>query len=230
MLGIHFGMTGAIHIQGKKAAVKYQGFDASKREGSSWPPKHTKLALDLGKRSDKSNDVCCRISFSNSRRFGRVRLCFGDPLVVLPWSNLGYDPLEGAWPIQKIVDAISSKRSPIKSVLLDQSIIAGIGNWMADDILLEAKLHPGVRACDLSHDDIINLASAVKIIASVAVSVNADASRFPDHWLFHGRWTSARVTRDGKSVSSTKIGGRTTFYIPSVQKKKMRGKKREREG
>ena len=206
----------------------YQGFDASKRESTFWPPKHTKLALDLGKPVDAGNAVCCRIAFSNSRRFGRVRLCSGDPRAVSPWRELGFDPLEGPWPLQTIASVITSKRSPIKSVLLDQSVIAGIGNWMADDVLLQARLHPGTRSCDLTPDEISTLTSAIKTVAGIAVKAGADASKFPRHWLFHGRWTMARKTLDGKSVSTTKIGGRTTFFVPSVQKKAKRGTKRSR--
>jgi len=99
--------------------------------------------------------------------------------------------------------------------------------------MYRAKLHPEQRASDLDIDQVTSLHQAIIYISETAVAANSDSSLFPKDWLFHCRWES-RVpkkrtgsggggpitTADGHKVEFIKVGGRTTAFVPSVQKKK----------
>ena len=95
-----------------------------------------------------------------------------------PVSELGFDILADRPSIDDLAAGLRS-RSAIKSVLLDQSFSAGVGNWVSDQILHTAKIHPSERACDLNREQLADLQKALIEVPTVAVAVNADDSRYP---------------------------------------------------
>jgi len=141
-----------------------------------------------------------RVAFSDARRFGRIRLQ-QDPAREPPIARLGFDPLEGL------------PSAP------DQSLFAGVGNWVADEVLYQARLSPHRPARSLSPAEVRRLRRSLQDVIERAVSVNADSDRFPATWLFHTRWgrrAGALTARDEAIVHET-IGGRTTAWVPSRQ-------------
>ncbi len=92
-------------------------------------------------------------------------------------------PRSGNWP-----QLIGSRKAPIKAVLLDQSTFAGVGNWIADEVLYQAAIRPQRKASGLSKVEVGRLRSTLLRIIRRAVAVNADSDRFPRAWLFHRRW------------------------------------------
>ncbi len=74
-----------------------------------------------------------------------------------------------------------------KSVLLDQSIFAGVGNWIADEILCQAKIAPKRSASSVQNAEIRRLIKALPVVISTAVKANADYKKFPKYWLFNSR-------------------------------------------
>merc|ERR1719484_508671 len=97
---------------------------------------------------------------------------------------------------------LAKRHAPIKAVLLDQNaVVCGVGNWVGDDARLREAI---VGVCETACD------------------ANADSSAFPETWLFHHRWikqTTGSVDTPIGRVHFDTIGGRTTAFIPSVQKK-----------
>lgn len=84
------------------------------------------------------------------------------------------------------------KRScPIKSLLLDQSFSAGVGNWVADEVLYHARVHPEQRCNALSGVQVESIWKWTSEVCRVAVEANADDEKFPEDWLFRHRWVSA---------------------------------------
>ena len=83
-------------------------------------------------------------SFTDKRRFARVRL-FNDPETVPPISELGPDALFEPMSVDNFVDSLSRKKIGIKALLLDQSFISGIGNWIADEVLYQVLVEKIVR-------------------------------------------------------------------------------------
>ena len=190
----HFGMTGSFHV--------YRGEDER--------PTYLKAELTM--------DDGVRLGYRCLRRIGRVRL-FTDPEREEPIASLGFDPLLDLATPDEFAEALARRRGPIKSILLDQSFAAGVGNWIADEILFQARVHPRTRGCDLDRDQVKRLRARMKAIVDKAVAVDADASRFPKRWLFHHRWGKRADARTaaGDPVTFATIGGRTTAWVPAVQ-------------
>ena len=158
------------------------------------------------------------MAFIDPRRFGRVWLTDD------PWQNsrikkLGYDPLIDFPAATVLGERLKKRKKAIKSVLLDQALFAGIGNWLADEILYHARLSPHHLASDLTSAQVKALHKQILAVIKKAVAVDADYERFPKTWLFNERWgkkKTAKTTR-GKIIHE-EIGGRTTAWVPSHQK------------
>jgi formamidopyrimidine-DNA glycosylase len=190
----HFGMTGDFHYLGPKAAT----------------PRFLVLELTL--------DDERRFAFTDPRRFGRLRLAH-DPRNEPPLKDLGHDPLFGLPATPELAVLMGSRKAPIKAVLLDQSVFAGVGNWIADEVLYQAAIRPHRRAADLSTKEIARLRNTILRVIRRAVAVNADSDRFPEGWLFHHRWGRVAGSRTslGEAIVHDTVGGRTTAWVPSRQ-------------
>ena len=159
-----------------------------------------------------------RFAFTDPRRFGRLRLAH-DPRNESPLRNLGHDPLFGLPPTAELAALIGTRKAPIKAVLLDQAVFAGVGNWIADEVLYQAGIRPQRRAADLSRIEVARLRTTLLRVIRRAVSVNADSDRFPPGWLFHHRWgrVAGSHTSAGEAIVHDTVGGRTTAWVPSRQ-------------
>ncbi|HRB11528.1 MAG TPA: DNA-formamidopyrimidine glycosylase family protein [Vicinamibacteria bacterium] len=191
----HFGMTGGFHFLPAAADS----------------PRFLKLELTL--------DDHRRFAFTDARRFGRLRLAH-DPRNEPPLSELGHDPFFGLPEVGDLVLQIGRRQAPIKAVLLDQATFAGVGNWIADEVLYQAGIRPQRPASDLSKAEISRLRGTLLRVIRRAVAVNADSDRFPAGWLFHRRWGRVKNSKmpDGAAIVHDTVGGRTTAWVPSRQR------------
>jgi formamidopyrimidine-DNA glycosylase len=204
----HFGMTGGF-VTPDVAALRL----ASSRKKSvetAWPPRFTKIHLVL--------DDGGELVMTNKRRLGRIRLRT-DPLSEPPLSALGFDPLLDLPAPAQFVELLRRRSAIIKPLLMDQSFAAGVGNWIADEVLYQARIDPRRRSDSLSEAEAKRIRSCLKRIVEKAVSVDADKKRFPRTWLFHRRWgkNRAAVTARGEKIRHITLGGRTTAWVPEVQ-------------
>jgi formamidopyrimidine-DNA glycosylase len=189
----HFGMSGWFEVY----------------EDPGQRPDHWKLELLAAGR---------RITFCDVRRFGRIRLQ-RDPAGEPPISELGFDPLEGLPATAELQRHLARRSAPIKAVLLDQSLFAGVGNWIADEVLFQAGISPHRLARDLGRDEVARIRRVMHAIVALAVRNDGDSSRFPKGWLFHRRWETRgdlRTSR-GESIVRETIGGRTAAWVPARQ-------------
>ena len=118
---------------------------------------------------------------------------------------------------------LRERKSPIKAVLLDQSFAAGIGNWIADEVLYQAGIAPKRRASTLSAAEAGRLRARIRSVIGGAVRAGSDSDRFPRWWLFHRRWGHRRggpsaTTVRGEHIRHETVGGRTTAWVPSAQR------------
>jgi formamidopyrimidine-DNA glycosylase len=160
-----------------------------------------------------------RLAMPDPRRFGRIRLQ-KDPERERPLHRLGFDPLLDRLDVRALGALVRRRRAPIKAVLLDQAVFAGVGNWIADEVLFQARLRPDREAAGLSKAEVERMLRRLVSIVRRAVSVDADSERFPRGWLFHQRWgrdKEARTVGNEKIVHHT-IGGRTTAWVPTRQR------------
>ncbi len=202
---LHFGMTGAIVLPSGTAVELVR---AGRSPRTTWPPPHWKLVLEL--------DDQGALAFTNARRFGRVRLR-RDPLHEPPLSELGFDPLDEMPDRAGFRRALEGRRSSLKALLLDQSFAAGVGNWVADEVLHEAGLDPRRTVDSLDEAEVGRLRTALRKVITRAVKADADPARFPAHWLFHHRWERNPTTHDGRPIRFETIAGRTTAWVPAHQ-------------
>lgn len=204
----HFGMTGAFHTPGE---VPLKRQTVKKDPEEIWPPRFTKIHLWL--------DDGGELVMTNARRLGRI-LLRDDPAHEPPVSKLGFDPLLDLPAPKQFVEAVTRRNAILKPLLMDQSFAAGVGNWIADEVLYQAKLDPRRRASSLSAEEAKRMRTCLKRIIEKAVDVNAEKKRFPKSWLFHRRWgkNSEAVTADGSPIKHITLGGRTTAWVPGVQR------------
>jgi formamidopyrimidine-DNA glycosylase len=181
---------------------------------SDWPPRFTKLHL----RFEGGGEL----ALADGRRLGRIRLR-RDPATEPPISVLGFDAWRAMPTPARFHAMLRERRSPIKAVLLDQSFAAGIGNWIADEVLYQAGIAPKRRASTLSATEAGRLRAKIRSVIGGAVRAGSDSDRFPRWWLFHRRWGHRRggppaTTVRGEHIRHETVGGRTTAWVPSAQR------------
>ncbi len=160
-----------------------------------------------------------RLAMPDARRFGRIRL-LDEPEREPPLAGLGFDPLLDPPEESALVHLLARRHAPIKAVLLDQGTFAGVGNWLADEVLFQARIRPDRAASGLSASEVRRLRSRLLSIVNRAVAVDADSDRFPRGWLFHRRWgrDAEALTAQGERIVHHTIGGRTTAWVPARQR------------
>jgi formamidopyrimidine-DNA glycosylase len=205
----HFGMTGGFHAPRARGVRLVSS--GSREAGDGWPPRFVKLRLTF--------DDGGELAMSDARRLGRVRLRM-DPRMEPPISDLGFDALLGLPSPALFADLLGERSAPMKAVLLDQSFAAGVGNWIADEVLYQARVAPRRPARSLSRAEARHVRSALRSVVATAVAARADSERFPRTWLFHRRWGRGAdaITVRGEKIRHDTIGGRTTAWVPGVQR------------
>jgi formamidopyrimidine-DNA glycosylase len=204
---VHFGMAGGLSTS-NRSAVRLKS--SRGRPQSAWPPRFTRLLL----RFDDGGEL----AIADGRRLGRIRLR-RDPATEPPIVDLGFDALRGLPSPARFRALARGRAAPVKALLLDQSFAAGVGNWIADEVLYQAGISPRRRAGTLSDAELDRLRRRLQSIVRIAVGVGADSDRFPRSWLFHRRWDRRPgVTRRGHVIRRDTIGGRTTAWVPAVQR------------
>jgi formamidopyrimidine-DNA glycosylase len=122
------------------------------------PDKHTHVVLEL--------DDGRRLHYQDSRKFGRLWLV-ADPEAVV--YRLGPEPLAEHFSVEGMAARLTGRKAPIKALLLDQSIVAGVGNIYADEALFSARIHPARPGGALTHEEIERLHGAIRQILATAI-------------------------------------------------------------
>ncbi|KAM7191594.1 hypothetical protein V8F33_008826 [Rhypophila sp. PSN 637] len=218
---MHFGMTGWMHVKGDQTA--YTNYYKSKKpeELEEWPPKYWKFQLKT------EEDPVVEVAYTDPRRFGRVRLvdCPGDSIRKhSPLVENGPDPVVDTdiFTEEYLEKKMRSRHVPIKALLLDQAFLSGIGNWVGDEVLYQAKLHPEQYCDDFSGSEIKELYHSIRYVCQLAVDKLGDSDQFPENWLFNHRWGKGKKASklpNGEKLAFVTVGGRTSCFAPNVQKK-----------
>lgn len=205
---IHLGMTGQVRTPDDDPLR----LESSPREvDRDWPPRFWKLLLRL----DDGGEV----AVTNARRLGRIRLR-DDPESEPPISRLGFDPLLDMPTPGRFRERLRARRGALKAVLLDQAFVAGVGNWIADEVLYQAGVDPRRTPASLDDAEIRRVHAKLRAVVRRACEADADKARFPRTWLFHARWgrVAGAVTPRGEPIEHLEVAGRTTAFVPSVQR------------
>eukprot|EP00798_Chlamydomonas_sp_ICE-L_P001400 gene1400-32770_t len=151
---------------------------------------------------------------------GVLGLMGADPGSEEPMKSLAPDAYHELPSLDEFCATLSKRKCPIKALLLAQeALVCGIGNWIADEVLYQALIHPEQMCNSLSKDQVALLRDKIIYVLKLAVDVNADHSFFPTTWLFHYRWTGQKASSiGGKAIDFIKVGSRTSAYVPALQK------------
>jgi formamidopyrimidine-DNA glycosylase len=206
-LGIHLGMSGELSV----AAPDHL------------PGKHDHLVLVTQNHA---------LVFNDPRMFGSIDFYVGkEP--PLWWSKIAPAILSKEFTDDAVAAFLQRRgRAPIKAVMLMQERFPGVGNWMADEILWRAAIHPRRLAGSLTKKEITTLwrecrnvcRDALDKIAGRGGKLPPDLNvNIPRTWLFKHRWRMGGICpKTGKPLAYATIGGRTTCWSPTRQKLKMR--------
>jgi hypothetical protein len=123
-----------------------------------------------------------------------------------------------------LIEKCRAKKVPIKALLLDQGNISGIGNWVGDEIMYNAKIHPEQYSNTLSPEQVKQLHKSIHYVCGTAVELLGDSEKFPETWLFKHRWGKGKkdatsTMPNGEKIVFLTVGGRTSAVVPSIQKK-----------
>ncbi|MFW5679912.1 MAG: Fpg/Nei family DNA glycosylase, partial [Pseudomonadota bacterium] len=189
-LVLHFGMTG------------YLRYD----KGQDPPPDHTRMLIGF----DNGHRLCGVWR----RRLGRIDLA-DDVADFVEAQDLGPDAF--ALGLEPFEAMLNDRRGGLKSALMDQSFIAGLGNVYGDEVLFRAGLLPDRKAKDLDHDEIADLHRALRHVLRTAIDRQADPEEMPSTWLLGHRREGAHCPRCGHALRHDKVAGRTAWYCPHCQ-------------
>ena len=169
------------------------------------------------------------VALNDPRRFGSIDLVDGDPAVnFTPFRTLGPEPLADAFTARVLAAAIAGRAAPIKQLLLDQRIVAGLGNIYVCEALNMAGISPLRLGRDVSRARVAGLVDAIKAVLTKAIAAGGSSLRdfvhpdgqlgyFSHEWRVYGR--EGEASPGGKGIVQRIVqGGRSTFYCPVAQR------------
>ncbi len=194
-LGLHLGMTGKLRVE----------------KPDFTPGKHDHLVLRQARHA---------LVFQDARLFGRI-LFAESPDAPKWWTKLPPELTSSDFAAKDLEIFLKRRgRAPIKAVLLMQERFPGIGNWMADEILWRAEIHPKQLAGELDGAQTKALYREIRWVCREALRIiGTKWNDPPDSWLINHRWQKGGTCpKTGAKLQHATIGGRTTCWSPARQK------------
>jgi formamidopyrimidine-DNA glycosylase len=220
---VHLGMSGRLTVHGHRAAVKPGKFHHNTADDGSGQGKHDHVLFET--------DQGTRIVFTDHRRFGLMTLVDTATLSSHAlFAGLGPEPLDETFTPAFLSAALKPKRTPIKSALLDQRVVAGLGNIYVCEALFRARISPKRLAASVAGERAKRLVPAIKKVLEDAIRAGGSSLRdyakadgelgyFQHHFAVYDREGKPCPARDcpGK-IKRIVQAGRSTYYCPSCQK------------
>jgi formamidopyrimidine-DNA glycosylase len=191
-LRLHFGMTGDLHYL----------------KGHEEPPKTVRVLFHF------MNNRC--LAFDDQRKFGEIEL-IDDVDKFLETRGIGPDAFHLG--LSEYKSIFRTHRGAVKAILLNQKLIAGIGNLYADEILFRACVHPATEVVRLSNKNLNRLFRATRYVLEKAIALKTDFNRLPKSWLLTHRGKRGKCPRCGRALKTATVGGRTSWFCTHCQKR-----------
>lgn len=200
----HLGMTGNLH-------VVPSDFHHNKHD-------HLDLVLDNG----------YLLRFTDPRRFGTILWCYANPLQHPLLVSHGPEPLQPEFSTDYLYDKTRGRKIPIKQLIMDSHVVAGIGNIYASEALFRAGIAPETPAGMLSQSRCLTIVQAIKSVLTDAIESGTNSllqhtglqspqGYFPYNFSVYGR-NGAPCPNCGTSIEKRQFGGRSTYYCPKCQR------------
>ncbi len=172
-----------------------------------------------------------KLIYNDTRKFGTMEIFntnnLDEVIMVDPLKKLGVEPLTNELTFDYLKGKIIKLKKPLKTVLLDQTIISGLGNIYADEVCYMSKIHPLTSVNTLSDDDLNNMISSINIVIEKAIKLGGTTIRsFTSSHMITGRFQNELLihTKDkcqcGNNVTKIFVGGRGTYYCDICQKER----------
>lgn len=182
------------------------------REPNNPEERFERARIDIARKGHRHS-----LRYVDSRRFGRLRATKDD---IAEWSELGPDPLEGGLRAERLLPVLGHSRRAVKAVLMDQTVLAGVGNILATEGLWHARVDPRSRSNALSRADVVKLARGIKrAIRKQLATREAPEDEWHDAFAVYGR-SGEQCPRCGEVIARAVIGGRTTAFCARCQIRK----------
>ena len=218
-LVIHLGMSGRMSVYAKGARRKLGNYLYDTAPAA--PDKHDHVIFET--------DAPARIIFNDHRRFGLMTLVDTEYLERDKlFKQIGIEPLSAKFNATALAKMLDGKKTPVKSALLDQRLIAGLGNIYVCEALLRARISPKRLAGAIKKEHLTPLVSAIKKVLKDAIAAGGstlrdhaqatgDPGNFQHHFLVYGR--EGKLCKLGCKGAVRRIvqAGRSTFYCPKCQ-------------
>jgi formamidopyrimidine-DNA glycosylase len=193
-LVLHFGMTGSLD---------YAAADAA-------PPRHCRLVLRF--------ESGYRLAIISQRMIGRASYT-DDVRAFAAERRLGPDALDDALDARAFLGLMTGRRGAVKSALMNQSVVAGIGNVYSDEILFQTGVHPAAKVGRLDEPTLRAMHRAMRRVLSVAARKGGNGRRAPRRWLLAARGPGGACPRCGAALDSATLTGRTAWFCPRCQRR-----------
>ena len=191
-LMLHFGMTG--HLKYFKNMEK--------------DTPHDRMLISF------SNGY--HLAYDSQRKLGEVEL-IEDVEQFVEGKELGPDALDPSFDLAAFKEALSRRRAMVKSALMNQRILAGIGNVYSDEILFQVGVHPKTRVNQLDEETLAEIFDAMNRVLRTALDCQADPDQFPDSCIIPHRHGDGKCPKCGGELKRVKVSGRSAYYCPSCQ-------------
>ncbi|APZ52677.1 bifunctional DNA-formamidopyrimidine glycosylase/DNA-(apurinic or apyrimidinic site) lyase [Salipiger abyssi] len=212
---IHLGMSGRMLVSGDALGRFVHDHPA--------PEKHDHVVFDMADGA--------RVTFNDPRRFGAMDLMGTETAEAHPLlAALGPEPLGNAFSESHLVAALKGRNMPVKSALLDQKIVAGLGNIYVCEALFRAGIHPGRRVSRISEKRLAALVPVIRQVLAEAIEAGGSSLRdfrqadgelgyFQHSFDVYGReGQPCRTPGCTNSVHRIVQSGRSSFYCPGCQR------------
>lgn len=212
---IHLGMSGRMLISGAMLGDFHRDHPT--------PGKHDHVVLDM--------EGGARVTFNDARRFGSMDLIATDRAETHPLlASLGPEPLGNAFSGPYLVERLKSRNTPIKSALLDQGIVAGLGNIYVCEVLFRACINPARKAGEIPAARVAGLVPIIRDVLAEAIEAGGSSLRdyrqadgelgyFQHTFKVYGREGAPCVTPGCTSIVARLVqSGRSSFYCPICQR------------
>jgi formamidopyrimidine-DNA glycosylase len=221
-LVIHLGMSGRMSVYAAGHRRRLGDYVYNPAPEGAGHDKHDHVIVDT--------DAPARIVFNDHRRFGLMTLIATDTLEENPlFEDIGIEPLSAGFNTAYLARMLAGKKTPIKSALLDQRVVAGLGNIYVCEALFLAHISPKRLAGAVRRYEVARLARAIKSVLKAAIKAGGstlrdhaqatgDPGNFQHHFLVYGReGKPCKGTGCGGTIKRIVQAGRSSFYCPRCQ-------------
>jgi formamidopyrimidine-DNA glycosylase len=220
-LVIHLGMSGRMSVYARGARRKLGNYVYDTAPDGAGDGKHDHVVFET--------DAPARIVFNDHRRFGLMALVDTQHLEDDKlFAGLGVEPLSQGFNTDYLATALEGKKTPIKSALLDQRVVAGLGNIYVCEALFRAGISPKRLAGSVKREKIAALVAAIRKVLKDAIAAGGstlrdhaqatgDPGNFQHHFLVYGREGLPCKNKCPGTVKRIVQSGRSTFYCPKCQ-------------